>query len=156
MPLCLSFIATTMLKLSQLRVADTAALHLKDATGEPMYFKDPTKGAGAVEQPVLIHVYGPGSEPYRKAQLGAQRRVMALVKKNRRALEERTPEERTADTAALLADITHSVEGLDLEGRPVREGMQALYADPAAGWVADQVNAFAADWANFSKSAPKD
>src|SRR5256885_13596931 len=76
---------------------------------------------------------------FRSAQLGAQRRVMALVKKNRRALEERTPEERTADTAALLADITHSVEGLDLEGRPVREGMQALYADPAAGWVADQV-----------------
>jgi len=151
MPLSLSFIATTMLKLSQLRVADTAALHLKDASGELLYFKDPAQGDAAVDQPVLIHVYGPGSEPYRKAQLGAQRRVMALVKKNRRALEERT-----ADTAALLADITHSVEGLDLEGRPVREGMQALYADPAAGWVADQVNAFAADWANFSKSAPKD
>lgn len=156
MPLCLSFIATTMLKLSQLTVANTAPMHLKDAAGELMFYKDPSHGDEAKELPVRIHVFGPGSEEHRQAQLRAQRRVMALVKKSRRALEDRTPEERTADTAVILADITHSVEGLDLEGRSVREAMLALYSDPTCGYVADQVNAFAADWANFSKSAPKD
>lgn len=139
-----------MIKASQLKARDTAELHLKDIEGEPMFYKSES----GEEKPVLIRVYGPGSDPYRKAQVGAQRRVAVLLKKNRRALEERTPDERAADTAVLLADITHSVEGLELDADG-REGVVALYADPQCGWVAEQVNTFAADWANFSASAPK-
>ncbi|WP_280190355.1 hypothetical protein [Delftia sp. PS-11] len=141
-----------MIKISQLKARDLADMHLKDIEGEPMFYKPDPESKD--EKPVLIRVYGPGSEPYRKAQVAAQRRVAVLLKKNRRALEDRTPDERAADTAVLLADITHSVEGLELDADG-REGVVALYADPQCGWVAEQVNSFAADWANFSASAPK-
>lgn len=139
-----------MFKISELGANDVAPLHLKNANGEPMFYKD-SEGA---EQPVQIFVYGPGSDPYRQANLRAQRRIMAISKKGRRALEERTPDERAKDTADHLADITHSVLGLDLEGQALRDGMFALYANPKCGWVVAQVNEFAADWGNFSESAP--
>lgn len=139
-----------MIKISELGAQDVAPLHLKNETGEPMYFK----GEGDDDQPVQIFVYGPGSDIYRQAQQRAQRRTMAIAKKGRRALEERTPDERAKDVADLLADITHSVVGLDLEGKPLRQAMCDLYANPRCGWVAFQVNEFGADWANFSKSAP--
>lgn len=138
-----------MIKISELDAKDTAPLHLKDAAGEPMFFK----GKDGEEQKVRIFVYGPGSEPFRQAQLRANRRVMAIMKRGRRALEERSVEERAKDTADLLADITASVEGLDLEGASLRDGMHRLYANPRCGYVADQVNAFAAEWGNFTESA---
>lgn len=139
-----------MFKISELGAQDVAPLHLKSEAGEPMYFKD----ADGKEMPVQIFVFGPGSDIYRQAQLRAQRRTLAIAKKGRRALEERTPDERAKDVADLLADITHSVQGLDLEGKPLREAMCELYANPRCGWVASQVNEFGADWANFSRSAP--
>lgn len=139
-----------MLKISELNAVDVAPLHLKNAEGELMYFKD----SEGNDKPVQIFVYGPGSDPYRQAQSRAQRRVMALAKKGRRALEERTEEERAKDNADLLADITHSVLGIDLEGRSVRDAMYELYLNPRAGWLKEQVNEFAADWANFSGTAP--
>ena len=141
-----------MIKISQLQTRDVADLHLKGVDGEPLYFRDVATGE---EKPVLIKLFGPGSEPYRRAQAAAHRRVTALLKKGRNALEARTPDERAAETATLLADITQGVEGLDLEAASVREGVLALYGNPHCGWIAEQVNTFAADWANFSVSAPK-
>lgn len=146
-----------MLKRNQLAARETAELHLKDAAGEPMYYTPNVHAAGEkiVKQPVLIEVYGPGSEPYRKAQASAQRKLMLLAKKGRRAIEDRTPEERAEDAADQLADITVRFDGLDLEGMPLRGAVRALYADPSCGYIVSQVNEFAADWANFSTSAPQ-
>ena len=102
-----------MIKISALAAQDVAPLHLKSETGEPMYFKD----ADGAEKPVQIFVYGPGSDEHRQAQARAHRRLLALSKKGRRAIEERTPDERLKESADLMADITHSVSGLDLEGQ---------------------------------------
>lgn len=143
-----------MIKISALGAKDIAPLHLKDEVGEPMFY-EVSDGEKPVQKPVQIHVYGPGSEAYRQAQLRANRRVMALAKKGSRALENRTPDERARDAADLLADITAHVDGIDLEGQPLREGMHTLYANPRCGWIAEQVTAFASDWANFPGSAPK-
>lgn len=139
-----------MIKISELGAKDIAPVHLKNEAGEPMYFKD----SEGVEKPVQIFVYGPGSDEHRQAQARAQRRVMAIAKKGRRALEERSPDERLKDSADLMADITHSVEGLDLEGMQLRPAMVALYANPRCGWITSQVNEFGGDWANFTGSAP--
>lgn len=143
-----------MLTINDLRASDTAVLHLKDAAGEPMFYVpdggDPQKD----KKPVLVELYGPGSDPYRKAQQKAQRRVMHLAKSGRKALEERSADERAADVAALLASITVRFDGFDAEGRSLADALCALYADPKAGYIANQVNDFSADWANFLPSAP--
>lgn len=142
-----------MLTIKSLRASDTAVLHLKDVAGEPMFYV-PAGGAAEDKKPVLVTLYGPGSEPYRKAQLSAQRRVMHLAKSGRKAFD-RSAEERAADVAQLLVSITVGFEGLDTEGRALPEVLRELYADPTAGYIANQVNDFAADWANFSPSAPQ-
>ncbi|MDR3005949.1 MAG: hypothetical protein LBV14_17165, partial [Acidovorax sp.] len=102
-----------------------------------------------------VELYGPGSDPYRKAQQRAKRRVMHLAKSGRKALEDRTADERSADVADLLASITVRFDGFDVQGRGLPEALRVLYADPKAGYIADQVNDFSADWANFLPSAPQ-
>lgn len=146
-----------MLKISQLAAVTTAFLHLKGLDGEPLYFEsgEVDRSMKPIKLPVGLTLYGIGSDEYQQAQARAQRRVMAIAKKGRNALNERTPQERAGDVADVLADITASAEGIDLEGRPLREVMRAMFADAANGYITDQVNNFAADWANFSKSAPK-
>ena len=145
-----------MLKRSSLRAHTTAALHLKDAAGRPMFFAAAASAADEkVKQlPVLISVYGPGSVEYINAQQAAQRRLLAMAKEGV-DLQARSPEERARDTADLLASITFGVEGIDLEGKPLADAVRDLYADPACGYIRDQVNTFASDWANFSNGAPK-
>lgn len=139
-----------MIKISELGAKDIAPLHLKNEAGEPLYFKD----ADGVEKPVQIFVYGPGSDENRQAQSRGHRRLLALSKKGRRAVEDRTPDDRLKETADLMADITHSVSGIDLEGQQLRPAMVAMYANPRCGWITSQVNEFGADWANFTASAP--
>ncbi|WP_291591586.1 hypothetical protein [Comamonas sp. UBA7528] len=142
-----------MLTINDLRVSDTAELHLKDAAGAPMFYLpaggDPEKD----KKPVLVELYGPGSDQYRQAQHAAQRRVMHLAKSGRKSLADRTVDELKADAAKLLVTLTVRFDGLDLQGRPMPEVLQALYADPSVGYITEQIDSFCAAWANFSPSA---
>ena len=145
-----------MFKRSDFRVNATASLHLKDAAGRPMFYTPAASSPGEkVEQrPVRIEVYGPGSAVNANAQQDAKRRLLAWAKEGR-DLQARDVAERAADVAEVLAAITAGVEGIDLEGESVIDAMRGFYADPACGYVVDQVNEFAAAWANFSNGAPK-
>ena len=145
-----------MFKKSNLRVNATAALHLKDAAGRPMFFK-PTASADGEEVkdcPVMVTVHGPGSDVYLNAQQAAHRRLLAWAKEGN-DLQARDAAKRASDVADLMAAVTVGIDGLDLEGQPVFDVVRDLYADPGCGYIVEQVNAFAADWANFSKGAPK-
>lgn len=142
-----------MLKISQFRVVNSSEMHLKNAAGEPLFFGVDMEQERAQPRPVIVELYGPGSEAYQQAQLRAQRRVMELSKKSRNALTERSVEERAADIADLLADITIRFDGLDTEGQSLGSALRQLYSDPQCGYIVDQINSFAADWANFTPSA---
>lgn len=142
------------IKIADLQTAETATLHLKDAHGKPMYFTP--DGEGTERLPVIATIYGPGSEVHRQAELQARRRVMDLVRQGGDAgskARELTPEERDADTAELMADITASIDGIDTEDRPMREVLRELFADRRCGYITDQINSFGGDWANFYKGA---
>lgn len=146
-----------LIKRSSLQTVQTGTLHLKDAHGIPMMFT-PEVGEGGKEpkpQPVIVTIYGPGSEQHRKAQQGAKQRILDLL---RQAGDEGRPrevseEERFANGADLLADTVESITGFDFEGLTQREFLRDLFADPSCGYITDQVNAFAGDWANFYKGA---
>ncbi|MDR2325496.1 MAG: hypothetical protein LBE51_08875 [Acidovorax sp.] len=144
-----------MLTIDDLRASDTAVLHLKDAAGEPMFYV-PTGGDPQKDKkPVLVELYGPGSDQYRQAQHTAKQRVMRLAKTDRKALEARSADELKADAAELLVSITARFDGLDTKGRALPGVLRELYADPKVGYITEQIDAFCAAWANFSPSAPQ-
>jgi hypothetical protein len=80
---------------------------------------------------------------------------MGLAKGGRKALADRTADELKADAAKLLVTLTVRFDGLDLQGRPMKEVLQELYADPSVGYITEQIDSFCAAWANFSPSAPQ-
>lgn len=129
--------------LEKAKAKDSAVLHLKGANGECLYVEE----AGKDPQPVTVTVYGPGSEQFQRAQLSAQRRVMALLKKGRN--DRRSADERREDVAELLADLTVEFGNLQFRGLSGRALAVAVYSERQLGYIADQVNAFSADWANF-------
>lgn len=148
-----------LIKRSSLQTVQTGTLHLKDVRGVPMMFTPAVieAGAEAVPQPVILTIYGPGSEQYRKAQLAAKQRILELL---RQAGDEGRPrtlseDERHADGAELLADMVADITGFDFEGQSQREFLSGLFADTSCGYITDQVNSFAGDWANFCKGAAK-
>lgn len=139
-----------MFDLQTAEAQETSVLPLKDAQGELMHAKD----AGGQELPVTVVVYGPGSDQYQKAQLRAQRRAMQMFKKKgAKAADSRTAEERRSDDADLLADITVSFGNLTYKGLEGRALALAIYQNPKLGFIADQVNSHAGDWANFTSAA---
>ncbi|WP_287914180.1 hypothetical protein [Comamonas sp.] len=139
-----------MFDLQTAEAQETSVLHLKDVQGELMHAKD----AGGQELPVTVVVYGPGSDQYQKAQLRAQRRAMQMFKKKgAKAADSRTAEERRAETAEVLADITVSFGNLTYKGLEGRALALAVYQNPKLGFIADQVNSHAGDWANFTSAA---
>ncbi|MEG2468987.1 MAG: hypothetical protein RSB86_16555 [Comamonas sp.] len=139
-----------MFELQTAEAQETSVLHLKDVQGELMHAKD----AAGQELPVTVVVYGPGSDQYQKAQLRAQRRAMQMFKKKgAKAADSRTAEERRSDDADLLADITVSFGNLTYKGLEGRALALAIYQNPKLGFIADQVNSHAGDWANFTSAA---
>lgn len=149
----------SLIKRSALQTVQTGTLHLKDVRGIPMMFTPEVVEAGAeiAPQPVIVTIYGPGSEQHRKAQQAAKQRILELLRQAGDEGRSRnlTDEERHADGAELLADMVADITGFDFEGQTQREFLRGLFADPSCGYITDQVNSFAGDWANFCKGAAK-
>lgn len=148
-----------LIKRSSLQTVQTGTLHLKDVRGIPMMFSPEAGEAGAeiAPQPVIVTIYGPGSEQHRKAQQAARQRILELLRQSGDGARPRdlSDEERHADGAELLADMVADITGFDFEGQTQREFLRGLFADPSCGYITDQVNSFAGDWANFYKGAAK-
>lgn len=125
--------------------ADTAEIELLDGQRAPMLTPE--------KEPVTVTVYGPGSKQMAAAIARSQARQAKLqrIRKGREA----TPEERTAETAELLADITVSMSGIEYEGLQGREMFTAIYNDTTLGFVTEQVNRASVDWANFTTPSSK-
>lgn len=113
-------------------------------TGEPLLGED--------NKPCSVTVYGPGSKPFAAARSRASNRTMKRMRQ--RGKIETTPEEDLAATASFLTEITKSFNNFDykaMENGP--DAFRALYSDTTLGWLTEQVNAGAGDWANFTKAA---
>lgn len=125
---------------STLKAVDTSRIHVKNAAGEPLYDG---------EKPVAIVVHGPGSRVYGTIESRQSSRALKRMNENEGKITAATAEERVAETAEDLADLTISFEGLssgDLQGK---ELFHAVYSDPALGFITKQVSKHLADWGNF-------
>lgn len=135
--------------------ADTATIDLLDGQGEPLMTEAVD---GAEPQPVTVTLYGPGSKQHAAAVAAHQARAAQFKRDNKG--REPSPEQRSAEQARLLADVTVGFgnltyaddTGRELEGRELALG---VYGDSALGFIAERVNRASVDWAVFTKPSSK-
>lgn len=128
--------------LGQYEAADVATLEVKTPLGAPLI------GAGG--QPVRIHLYGPGSVQYQKAQAKFERAVQAATFAALRSKQSApAADESLRQQAEKLAACTARVEHFPIE--PL-----ALYSNPKLSWITNQVVRFGEGWSNFLPQFAKD
>jgi hypothetical protein len=131
--------------ITTIAVADTAAIHLKDAKGEPLF--------DANSNPVRIHVYGPGSKQFAAVEARQSARALKRMQDNDGKATVAPPEQRAKEHAEDLAAITARFENLTYPPAGDKQGaelFEALYLDRSLGFVGRQVTKFVDDWGNFS------
>jgi hypothetical protein len=97
-----------------------------------------------------IDHYSADSEIARKHQRAVQRRRLAM-----RGRMKITPEELEAEATEILAALTAGWYLVDLKGNVIdlpftQENARELYANPAVGWLREQLDESTADRSNFS------
>lgn len=130
---------------SKLKAAPTATIHIKSMDGEPLYEGD---------KPILIKIHGPGSRAYGTVDARQTARSMKRYNDNEGKVTAPTAEERQAELAEDLADVTISFDGLTCGELTGRELFLAVYGDPELGYIAKQVNKTLGDWGKFKPASP--
>lgn len=131
--------------ISSRAVADTFDMEVIDPRTNDVLLND--KG-----EPCTITLHGPGSRAFKAAQSAASNRLLERMKRKGKATA--TPEEDDAARASFLTAITVRLNGFDYRGATDEAAIRAMYLDGGLGWIAEQVNTAAGDWANFSQAAP--
>lgn len=115
-------------------LSETSVVDLELPNGEPMTYQG---------EPVRVHVYGPATTQYAKAndalQKEAAKRVMAAIGSKGK----KEAEDKDADAKFLVA-ITDRFENFPYPG-----GADAIYREPKLKYIADQVRAYVGDAGNF-------
>lgn len=128
-------------------VANTAPIHLKDAEGNHLYF-----GEGDARKPVQIILYGPGSPQYAEVEARQTNRAVARMQENDGKISVAAPEQRDAEQAEDLADVTAEFVGFTYPPAGDRRGKElfrALYADKTLGFITKQALKAVGDWGKF-------
>ncbi|RSV41537.1 hypothetical protein CA234_09725 [Sphingomonas sp. ABOLE] len=136
-----------MFDITSQAVSDTAAIHLKNAAGEPLY------ADAARTQPVRIIVYSPGSAAFSALETAQSARAVKRLKANDGEIAATSAEERVRQSAEDLAAVTVGFENLKYPPAGDAQGVElfkALYADPTLGFIPKQVWKFISDWGNFT------
>lgn len=129
--------------IASFKVAETFDVEITNpATSEPLL------GEGG--KPCSITVYGPASKQFKAAQAVANAKMVKRIRSKGKV--EETPEEAAASTASFLASITLKLNNFVFNGQAEGvETFRSMYADPNMGFVTEQVNREAGDWANFTQ-----
>lgn len=125
---------------SSLKVASSAAIHVKGADGEPLYDGD---------KPVRIIVHGRGSRAFSTVESRQTARAVKRMNENDGKVTVGTAEERRAETAEDLAAVTIEFDGLEDGDKKGTALFESVYANPELGFITAQVTKFLADWGNF-------
>ena len=107
--------------------------------------------------PWSITVHSPGTKEFQKAKHAYdEKRSDTLAAIMGRGESKRTPEDDAKDVAEFLAAVTISTNNFDYEGQRGHEAYKKMYADPSIGHVADELNKFLGNRANFLPPKPDD
>jgi len=120
-----------------------AVIHVRDGADNLMY------ADGDESKPVRIHVYGPGSKAYTAAEKRNSERTFESLRRKGKSMD---AAEMRVD---FLTAITKEFENIEYDGLQGEELYRAVYADSSIRFIADQVNTYVGDTANFTKSSQK-
>ena len=129
-------------------VAMSAALHVKDASGNLMFTAD--------NKPIRIYLHGPASPEYSRIEERQTQRALKRAQENEGKPTAPSPEDRRAQIAEDYAAVTIAFENFnyppagDVQGAAA---FRAMYADPALGFIVNQITRFLADWGNFKPAS---
>lgn len=138
-----------MFDVANFQVSETSEITINHPmTGEP-FLVDTADG----KKPMIVVVHGPGSKAFKAAQAVSQKSYMATFNRGK---SRETPEQQNARAASFLSACTIEFRNFTYNGGdPLnRETFRAMYLDPKAGWLTEQVNEQMGDWANFTQAAP--
>lgn len=127
------------------RVSDTAAIHVKDADGVPMFDG---------EKPVRIIIHGPGSKAFSTVETRQTNRALKRMNENDGKVSAATADERKREQAEDLAAITVRFDNISYEDKEGADLFEAVYSDPGLGFIPAQVTKFLGDWGNFKSGSP--
>lgn len=136
-----------MFDITSQAVAMTAPIHIKGADGAFLYSDG---------KPVRIIVYGPGSNEYAEVEDRQTARALKRREENDGKVALASREEREAEVAADLADITVGFENLAYPPAGDKQGKElfrALYADKSLGFIPVQIQKTLRDWGNFKSGS---
>lgn len=137
-----------MFDITSQAVVDTAPIHIKGANGDYLYYDG---------KPVQIVLHSPGSKAFAAVEARQTARTIKRMNDNDGNLTAVPPEQRRAEQAEDLADITVAFENFTYppaEGKQGKELFQAFYADPKLGYMTQQVLKALANWGNFKPGSP--
>lgn len=138
------------MNIKKFAVEATSRLHLRNASDELMY-ADGADGKPDMSKPMIVILYGPGSNPYQLAQAANSNRMVEKLR--RKGKVEQSAQERTAEQADWLCACTQGFENVEYENLTGEAMARAIYSDHKIGFVADQVAKHIGDWSNFTKSS---
>lgn len=136
-----------MFDISTIGVMMTAALHVKDASGTPLFHEG---------KPVRIHLYGPASPEYARIEDRATQRALKRAQDNDGKPAAASTEDRRAQVAEDYASITAGFENFTYPPAGDAAGAElyrACYLDPKLGFIVNQIAKFLADWGNFKPAS---
>jgi len=124
---------------TKFELEDSAVLILQNAAGD-----DDLQFDGKV---VTVRVWGPGSKQgVRAMHVAGRHAAMRMAGIVRGKVSKNAAEDADTEKVEKLTMITAEFTNFPYEG-----GAQAIYANPKLCYIADQVDAFFGDKANFSK-----
>jgi hypothetical protein len=132
-----------MSSLVKYQMVEASVLHLRDA-GDALMYADGENGESDLNKPIRVHLFGPGSKQYAKAQAAQQNRWIERLK--RKGKVDETAEEKMREEAEFLAQVTHSFENID-------DAPLDVYTDRLLSFIPKQVRAFVDETSNFTKAS---
>lgn len=137
--------------ISELAAIDTDTFQLNDPVDDEPLFRRDESGE---RKPVMVTIFGPGSEEQARAEVALSNRQMKRFRKKGDVVL--TSGDVAADVADQLTAITKGFENLKHNGEMVgtdRERIRALFLDRKLSWIGDAINERRKSWANFMKKS---
>ena len=135
------------MSLKKYSLVEKAKLHLLDAAGNLMYVDEHEK------KPVTIDLYGIGLKQYQAAE---RRRQDAFASKFKRYKNKTIPVEEIEEIRIdFLVGCVASSENFTLDGLEGEELYRTVFTDRSLVFIAEQVEKFIGDQANFMQKPLK-
>lgn len=126
-----------------LAISKTGEVPVRNANGDKQY--------DAENKPLSITVHSPGTKAFNAAQHARQLRNSdrMMNKMQGKADGKQTAEDATEERAEFLTAITISFNNFSIEGQTGKAMFASVYGDLELGHIADDVEKFVGDRANF-------